>query len=915
MPFRPDYCLQCSAHIEALETNVAEQKHKISDLEQQLAELKAQQQELQAILRCNAIVIFALDGEGNFTLSLGKGLKSLGLEHNQVVGKNVFSDLGYDEVVCAAVRKVLNGESNHTILNFENRFYETYYEPIDPSYGVRSKVCGVILDVTPQRLAESSSTDSLYDMISRHTLEGKYIYVSPSVVHLLGYLPEELVGLNPYDLFHPDDIQLITETHMKVLENTTPNVEVTYRIRHKDGQYKWINVVGNLVRSPEGTPREVICSSRDVTEKIKHQQELQKALDEAKSASQLKSEFIAVMSHELRTPLNSILGFCVILADTPLDSTQRDFVDSINTSANALQSLLCDVLDFSRLEAGRVDLHNEVFDLRTCLEESLDIVAPAAAEKRLVLACIIDPDLPVIFYGDNKRLRQITLNMLTNGVKFTPKGHVYLVATGRLISSEDSKPPDAEEDSFAKYTVKGEVWELIITAIDTGIGIPADRFHKLFQPFSQIDSSRTRKYGGTGLGLVISKRLAVLMGGDISVESVLNSGSTFRFTVRVSVPPPDNTNLCPIPPRGPLPYLLGKKVLVMIDSEPLRRHISAAVVNWGMKALSFAPSEWQAVPPIPVFDCIILDGGELRDFMALAESEGPKRSLVQELLRSVYPRVVLMPFGWHSLARSSPNNSSSTSTSPTLVCPGETTPANSASVPPMGIDRDMLTNHATVPYRVLVSPPKAAHLYESFMSFFMPSYGDTDVTITDATAAALSGPTASLSSRLNISEVRKLSSRASPATKTLVRSRTASFNPLRILIADDVILNQKVAVRLLQRLGYNADVASDGEEAVAMVEAAIKDGGKPYDVVLMDVHMPRMDGVTATRFIRDKIPGGKQPRIIAMTADAMCGHRELYLSNNLDDYIPKPVRSEDLEAALSRCSSLLDVPNGNHTVV
>jgi len=306
MPFRPDYCLQCSAHIEALETNVAEQKHKISDLEQQLAELKAQQQELQAILRCNAIVIFALDGEGNFTLSLGKGLKSLGLEHNQVVGKNVFSDLGYDEVVCAAVRKVLNGESNHTILNFENRFYETYYEPIDPSYGVRSKVCGVILDVTPQRLAESSSTDSLYDMISRHTLEGKYIYVSPSVVHLLGYLPEELVGLNPYDLFHPDDIQLITETHMKVLENTTPNVEVTYRIRHKDGQYKWINVVGNLVRSPEGTPREVICSSRDVTEKIKHQQELQKALDEAKSASQLKSEFIAVCVD---------LGACVFVYD------------------------------------------------------------------------------------------------------------------------------------------------------------------------------------------------------------------------------------------------------------------------------------------------------------------------------------------------------------------------------------------------------------------------------------------------------------------------------------------------------------------------------------------------------------------------------------------------------------------------
>jgi len=384
-------------------------------LKEEIAQLKEEIRHLRAILSSLPCIVFAVDKSGIITLSTGKGLTQAGYGEGEVVGRNLLTFSGkYD------FGRALSGELTHWVNDRNGRYFETILEPVrsPDDKEVASAFCGLTIDVTPQKLAENKGIDHELKTfwISRTTIDGRRLYISPNVEKYTGYDPGELIGGNTADPIHPDDLPVLKAFFARILSGSNEkDFEARVRMLHKDGHYIWVQSISNIVLNADGKPSEVVHLLRDITEEVERERLLQETLEKANSANRIKGEFLAMVSHELRTPLNSILGFTTVLSDTSLDSTQREFVDNIQNSAQALMCLLSDVLDFSRLEAGRVEMHNEVFDIRVCVEEALSILAPAAAEKRLMLASVIDPQLPPMVCGDNNRIRQIILNLLSNG--------------------------------------------------------------------------------------------------------------------------------------------------------------------------------------------------------------------------------------------------------------------------------------------------------------------------------------------------------------------------------------------------------------------------------------------------------------------------------------------------------------------
>jgi CheY-like chemotaxis protein len=482
-----------------------------------------------------------------------------------------------------------------------------------------------------------------------------------------------------------------------------------------------------------------------------------------------------------------------LLLDTKLDAEQQDFAGTIRDSGDALLGIINDILDFSKIEAGHMDIEVHPFDLRDCIESALDLVSTRAAEKRLDLAYVFEGELPAAISGDLTRLRQILLNLLSNALKFTENGEVVLTVT--------SKP------------LAGDKMDLTFALRDTGIGLTKQGISRLFQSFSQADSSTTRKYGGTGLGLAISKRLAELMGGTISVESIgPGKGSTFTCTIEAGkavLPPTRDRDLV-----GVQMELKGKRVLIVDDNDTNRRILALQTAKWGMVSRDTA---------LPKEALHLLKAGEAFD-LAILDMHMPDMDGLQ-LAREIRKNDTKLPLVlFSSLGRQEGEND------------------------------DGLFN------AYLAKPLRQSLLFDTL---------------------------AGLLAREVVSKT------AAPSiAKPQIDPAMAADHPLRILLAEDNVVNQKLALRLLQQMGYRADLASNGLEAIESVER------QTYDVVLMDVQMPEMDGLEASRRITSALLTCRRPRIVAMTANAMQGDREMCLAAGMDDYIAKPIRVDHLVEAL-----------------
>jgi PAS domain S-box-containing protein len=792
--------------------DISEQKR----AQQQLAE---SEERFRQIIENASDVIYRTDEHGKFTYVNPVGLSMFGYTVKDVIGMHftmfVKSDAqhrvarlyyrqmltktksSYHEIpaVIASGEQIILGQS-----------VELLYE--------KNRVVGFLAiarNITAQKLVEEeiqrrqqqldTVITTVDEGITLSDAEGRFEIFNAKMEELTGYTKEEANTGEFTALLYPDPAEQrkgIDRLGEVVSQGFIQDVETT--IRTKSGEERTLLISTRIVHVKEEVM--FLSAYRDITSRKRFELELKNAKEAAESATIAKSLFLATMSHEIRTPMNGVIGMTDLLMQTVQSDEQREYTEIIRTSGETLLTLINDILDFSKIESGKLDMEQRPIEVQALIEETFDLVARRAVEKRIDLVYLVDPSTPQYIIGDPIRLRQILLNLTNNAVKFTEKGEVLV--TVREVKRENDM-------TTLQFSVK-----------DTGIGISDEQAAKLFHAFSQVDASTTRRYGGTGLGLAITKRLVEMLDGTVWVESEEGKGSTFHFTIRV----PTSTAADSQPKkyiRGKVPELQGKRVLLVDDNQTNLNILSIQCTNWGMhpRATASQQEALQWLKGNDPFDIAIID-------FHMPEMDGVELARAIRSIRSEQSLPIVL---FSSSGRS-----------------------------------DFSETENALFAAVILKPLKQAHLYSTMIDVLAQSTGPDGLKKHTAT----------------------------PKVQPL-----SELVPLKILIAEDNLINQKLALRLLLQLGYSADVVANGKEVLSIINE------KRYDLILMDLHMPLMDGLETTRAIMKTVDPSVRPKIVAMTADAMSGDREKCIDAGMDDYLSKPVRLEGLREILKHYGELI----------
>lgn len=644
------------------------------------------------------------------------------------------------------------------------------------------------------------------DAIYIHDMDGNIFNLNSKACSLLKLKRNEIINKLIQSFFPKDSLNLLNQNVQQTIERGNWRFEL--KMKDDLGNTIDVEISSSVLDAEKGIIQSIV---RDITERKQNEQMLVKAKELAEFTNSAKNEFVANMSHEIRTPLNGIIGMTGLLLDTNLTTEQKEYMDTVNRSANSLINIINDILDFSKIEAGKLDFEELDFNLRTSLEDIIDSLAFRAAKKGIELVCLIDEKIPIYLNGDPGRLRQILNNLIDNAIKFTKDGEVVL-----HVGLKESRT----EQIVLQFQI-----------IDTGIGIPSKKLRNLFEAFTQADGSITRKYGGTGLGLSIAKKLIEIMGGKISVRSVVNKGSTFTFSLVLNKQMNEKLIKETILLDKPM-ALKGKHILVVEDSPNSRQVITALLKIWKCNHEEAANAE------------------EAMEKLSLAaDNNNPYEIALIDLN--------LPGKKGDDLGKQILNNPTFKGLSLILMIPVVELESNK-KYEKLGFD-------ATIS-----KPIRRNQLLNCLLSYDQPR---------------------SKIHREHISVFSKL------------RSSISNKSAVRILVAEDNVINQKVALKMLDKLGYHANVVANGVEALEALKTI------PYNLILMDIQMPEMDGLEATKRIRQgQIKYGDDSSfsvstipIIAMTAHAMKGDRDKCINAGMDDYVAKPIQPAELSRVISHC--------------